>query len=283
VNKAETFSFVTRENISLNMNLQRAKSNRKNIVVIYFHGGGLLYGTRDDLPKPYVEQFLQAGYDFLAVDYLLAPEAKLDLILQSAFETLIFCQNDPKLSSLTSKYILFGRSAGAYLAFILCDMLLKTAAAPLALISLYGYARLDDPQFNTPSKYYSKLPVVSDESIRKIIAKTPVTYGPMDLRFSLYIKARQEGSWIKALCGNESPEKYSLSNEQLQNFPPTFLAAATLDPDVPYRISKTLSRLIPDSHLLTIYQEVHDFDRDTTNDSGRQTYSEILSWLEKKL
>ena len=283
MNKAETFSFVTRENISLNMNLHRAKSNRKDIVVIYFHGGGLLYGTRDDLPKPYVEQFLQAGYDFLAVDYLLAPEAKLDLILRSAFETLIFCQNDPKLSSLMGKYILFGRSAGAYLAFMLCDMLRKKAAAPLALISLYGYARLDDPQFNTPSKYYSKLPVVSDESIRKIIAKTPVTYGPMDLRFSLYIKARQEGSWIKTLCGNEPLEKYSLSNEQLQNFPPTFLAAATMDPDVPYRISKTLSRLIPDSHLSTIYQEVHDFDRDTTNDSGRQTYSEILSWLEKKI
>lgn len=286
MNKPEIFSFVTEENIKLNVNLHRAKNNRKNITILYFHGGGLLYGVRDDLPEIYINKFLNAGYDFLALDYPLAPESKLDMILKSAFEMLFFyLKNLDKVFELkNNKYVLFGRSAGAYLSFMMCDMLIKNQALmPMAIISLYGYARLDEVQFNTPSKYYNKLANVPDESIEKIISDSPVTYGPMNLRFSLYIKARQEGTWIKHLCGKEDPTKYSLDEEKLKAFPPTILAAATLDPDVPYRMTKTLRKLIPNSHLITIYKEVHDFDRDVNDESGRLTYEEIIKWLEDRI
>lgn len=286
MNKLETFSFVTEEDIKLNVNLYRAKNNRKNITIIYFHGGGLLYGVRDDLPEIYINKFLNSGYDFLALDYPLAPESRLDMILKSAFEMLVFyLKNLDNVFTLRNKnYVLLGRSAGAYLCFMLCDMLIKNnALMPMAIISLYGYARLDEAQFNTPSKHYNKLAGVPDESIAKIISKSPVTHGPMNLRFSLYIKARQEGTWIQHLCGKEDPTKYSLDDETLKAFPPTLLAAATLDPDVPYKISKTLSKLIPNSHLITIYREVHDFDRDVTDESGRLTYEEIIKWLEDRI
>ncbi|GMA98894.1 alpha/beta hydrolase [Pelosinus sp. IPA-1] len=286
MNKPEIFSFVTEENIKLNVNLHRAKNNRKNITILYFHGGGLLYGVRDDLPEIYINNFLNAGYDFLALDYPLAPESKLDMILKSAFEMLFFyLKNLDKVFKLkNNKYVLFGRSAGAYLSFMMCDMLIKNQALmPMAIISLYGYARLDEVQFNTPNKYYNKLASVPDESIEKIISDSPVTYGPMNLRFSLYIKARQEGTWIKHLCGKEDPTKYSLDDEKLKAFPPTILVAATLDPDVPYRMTKTLRKLIPNSHLITIYREAHDFDRDVNDESGRLTYEEIIKWLEDKI
>lgn len=283
MNKPEFFNFMTEENINLNMNLHRAKSNRKDITILYFHGGGLLYGVRDDLPEIYINKFLNAGYDFLAVDYPLAPESKLDIILKSAFEMLLFYLNnlDKVFALKNNNYILFGRSAGAYLCFMMCDMLIKSKTLlPMALISLYGYARLDETQFNTPNKYYNKLASIPDESIEKIISDSPVTYGPMSLRFSLYIKARQEGTWINHLCGKEDPIKYSLDDENLKTFPPTILAAATLDPDVPYKITKTLSKLIPSSHLITIYKEIHDFDRDVNDESGRVTYEEIIQWME---
>lgn len=286
MNKPETFSFITAENINLNITLYRAKSNRKNITILYFHGGGLLYGIKDDLPEMYINQFLYAGYDFLALDYPLAPESKLDLILKSAFQGLLFYLNnwDKAFALQDHKYILFGRSAGAYLSLMLCSMVIKKEAIlPLAIISLYGYARLDEALFNTPSKYYNKLAKIPNESIEKIISDSPVTYGPMDLRFSLYIKARQDGTWIKYLLGEEDPANYSLDNEQLKTFPPTILAAATLDPDVPYKMSKILCKTIPNSHLITIYKEVHDFDRDIQDDSGRSTYEAIITWLEDKL
>ena len=284
MNKPLTFHFVTKENIQLGLHLHKAKNSKKNATIVYFHGGGLMFGTKDDLPEIYINQFLNAGYDFLALDYLLAPEAKLDFILSSAVELLRFCLKNPGPDFTVDNYVLFGRSAGAYLALMLCDRLRKgDTKPPQAIISLYGYASLDAAEFAAPSKYYRKFPSVTDESIRKIIAAAPPTAGPLPERFFLYIKARQEGTWPKQLCGNEAPEKYSLTTEQLQFFPPTFLAAATLDPDVPYRMSKTLSKLIPDSHLVTLYKEAHDFDRDTADESGRLIYAQIISWLEDKL
>lgn len=286
MNKPEVFSYMTEENIKLNVNLHRAKNNRKNITILYFHGGGLLYGVRDDLPEIYINTFLNSGYDFLALDYPLAPESKLDIILKSAYEFLFFSiKNLDKFFALkNNNYVLFGRSAGAYLCFMMCDMLIKNKALmPIAIISLYGYANLDEVEFNAPSKYYNKLASVSDESIKKIISDSPVTYAPMNLRFSLYTKARQEGSWIKQLCGKEDPSKYSLDDEKIKAFPPAILAAATLDPDVPYKITKKLSKLIPNSYLITIYREVHDFDRDVNDELGKLTYEEIIKWLEDRI
>ncbi|WP_371372622.1 alpha/beta hydrolase [Sporomusa aerivorans] len=283
MNEPEVFSLITEENIKLYANLHRAKINRKNVTIIYFHGGGLLYGVRDDLPELYINTFLNSGYDFLALDYPLAPESKMDQILKSGSDILCFyLQNTDSMFKLKNhKYVLFGRSAGAYLCFMLCDRLIKSQAlAPAAIISLYGYTKLNEAQFNTPSKHYKKLASIPNESIDKIISDSPVTYGPMDSRFSLYIQARQEGTWTKYLCGPEDPSKYSLTDETLKSFPPAILAAATLDPDVPYRMSKCLLKLIPNSHLITIYREVHDFDRDLNDESGRLTYEEIIEWLE---
>ncbi|CVK20342.1 alpha/beta hydrolase [Sporomusa sphaeroides] len=286
MNETEIFSLITAENIKLHASLQRAKNKSKNTTIIYLHGGGLLYGVRDDLPELYINKFLQAGYDFLALDYPLAPESSLDQIFTSAFAMLSYYLNntDSVFKLNNNNYVLMGRSAGAYLAFMLCDRLIKNKARlPAAIISFYGYARLTDSQFTTPSKHYNQLAKVPDEYIANIIADGPVTSGPMAERFSLYIKARQEGTWLTYLCGPEDPAKYSLTDEALRALPPTILAAATLDPDVPYRMSKSLLKLIPDSTLITIYKEVHDFDRDLNDEAGRLAYDEIIEWLEKRV
>lgn len=284
MNSPEFFSFTTKKTIRIDMSLHRATKNRKKTTIIYFHGGGLLYGVRDDLPAIYINKFLNAGYDLLALDYLLAPESKLDSILEASFEMISFYleNSDHVLGLKNDQYIVFGRSAGAYLCFMLCDRFQKrNFPLPLAIISLYGYARLDEVEFNVPNKHYNKLAKIPNEAIEKIISDGPITSGPMNLRFSLYIKVRQEGSWIKYLCGKEDPAHYSLNNETLKSFPPTILAAATLDPDVPYRISKTLSKTIPNARLITLYKEDHDFDRTITDDAGKSTYDEIIAWLAK--
>ncbi|MBI6871138.1 alpha/beta hydrolase [Clostridium aciditolerans] len=286
MNNPNTFSFITEDKIQLTMNLYRAKDNRKNVTIIYFHGGGLLYGVSDDLPEIYINKFLDSGYDFLSFDYPLAPEAKLSLILKSAYEEILYyLDNKQDIFGLENNdYILFGRSAGAYLSFMMCNMLINNdILMPKAIISLYGYTRIDEMQFNVPSKHYNKLAQVPEESIKKILSAAPVTYGPINLRFSLYIKARQEGTWVKYLCNEENPAKYSIKDESLKYFPPTILAASTLDPDVPFKASKLLSRIIPESHLITIYGEVHDFDRDTNNSIGISVYDEIVNWLENKI
>ena len=279
----EILEYKTKENINIKMNFYRSSINRKNTTIIYFHGGGLLYGTRDDLPKPYLEKFLSAGYDFLTLDYPLAPESNIKTIVDSAYEGVTnFIENYNKVFGLESNnYILFGRSAGSYLAFITCNNIIKNNRnLPLAIISLYGYASFNEKEFITPSKHYLKLPLVTNESTKRIISNTPVTYGPMNERFSLYIKARQEGNWIETLCENIDPLDYSVTEEELLTFPKTILVSTSSDPDVPYRISKKLSKTIKGSKLITFYEDVHDFDRDLNSPSGREAYDKILQWLE---
>ena len=49
--------------------------------ILYFHGGGLLFGTRTDLPMLHLESLTASGYCIAAYDYPLAPAAKLEMIL----------------------------------------------------------------------------------------------------------------------------------------------------------------------------------------------------------
>ncbi|MBU3138229.1 alpha/beta hydrolase [Clostridium gasigenes] len=281
----QIFNLLTKENIKLKLNLYRSTSKRKNITILYFHGGGLLYGIRDDLPKIYTDKFLDQGYDILAFDYPLAPESNLNTILEVCYEEILyFLNNYNSVFNLDSNdYILFGRSAGGYLVLITCDRIIKNnIKKPLSIISLYGYSRLDEADFKTPSKYYKSFPKVTEDTIENLISDKPIVYAPINSRFSLYIKARQDASWINYLCSEEDINRFSVDTSSLKNFPPTILSAATLDPDVPYKCSKFLSRNIPNSKLITVYKDVHDFDRDLSAATGAKTYDEIITWLENQ-
>lgn len=80
--------------------------------VVYLHGGGMIYGTKSDLPEELKELFTSNGYTVLALDYLLAPNTKIDHILGALTETFQLLneeiiQNQP--------FGLCGRSAGGYL------------------------------------------------------------------------------------------------------------------------------------------------------------------------
>ena len=56
-------------------------SNDARRIVFYLHGGGLVYGERDDLPSPYVRAITDAGSTLVCADYPLAPETAEQLYL----------------------------------------------------------------------------------------------------------------------------------------------------------------------------------------------------------
>ena len=49
--------------------------------IFYFHGGGLLYGFRKNLPEKQIYVITQAGYEIISFDYPLAPAADLEQIV----------------------------------------------------------------------------------------------------------------------------------------------------------------------------------------------------------
>lgn len=270
----------------------------RHVAVLYLHGGGLVFGSREDLPEPYVRMFLEAGYTLVALDYPLAPEATIDQINEFVFDAWHWLIAAPQVTGEFRAHVLFGRSAGAYLTLMLAARIRQEALSapdpkalpqPAAILDYYGFYDLSDPAFFEPSQRHAALAHVTRESLdTELTPGVPPFSARLSSRYNVYVYARQnEGAWLEFMgltAPDGSPdtalaEKNSLSEAELVQLPPTFITASTDDGDVPYRISKQLKRLLPGAKLHTVYYLDHDFDRDTSNPAGAQAYQAALRFL----
>lgn len=251
-------------------------------VIIYFHGGGFVYGNREDLPRQYIELILRDGYQILAVDYPLSPEVELTEIIDSAIASIKWFL-DSNLSEYP--YFLMGRSAGGYLALQVANSLNSKPQLKQAngLISFYGYFNLQLAAFTLPNRHYLNYKEIDLKSLKHLIKSTPITYTNNPDRFLLYISARQKGHWINLLIKDphdkEKLKSLSLDRSEVQSLPPLFLATSTKDPDVPAQQSKLLNAWHDNAELHLIESSQHDFDRTLINDEGMSVYRLMIKWM----
>lgn len=261
----------------------------RNIAVFYLHGGGLLYGERDDLPLPYVRMLTDAGYTLICADYPLAPECDLPTIVESVYATWTQTVATSLETGTYRGHFLFGRSSGAYLSLLLAREIKLRAnwALPSGILDFYGYHTLCDQALSAPVRSYTSLPEISPSQVDRIQqpAGTQVTSGPKPIRYALYVYARQHANaWHKmlGLDGRDSAssiQAWSLSDEDISSLPPLFITASTGDEDVTFRISKTLSRCAPRATIKPVYYLPHDFDRDPAAPEARQVYRQAIEWM----
>lgn len=247
--------------------------------IFYFHGGGLLFGSKMDLPKYHIEKITNAGYNIFAFNYYLAPESDFNTILDVVINSI-----NKFAKELDKPYFLWGRSAGAYLCLLSVSEGLDIK--PNGIISYYGYGFFKDHWFNTPSEYYLKYPKVQFEDIKNLIEEYPLVHSPVNPRFLLYLYTRQTGKWLEFIGGKEEKEflsNYSLINKDLTNFPPVFLAHNTEDNDVPYEESIELEKRLPNSQLFTCTTIDHDFDRNTNSQLSKDVIHKTIEFLDKSL
>ena len=254
--------------------------------VLYLHGGGLLYGERDDLPEAYAEMLLSDGHALVCADYPLAPETGLAEIHAFINALWDWCAETTASCFGTEHLFVFGRSAGAYLALTLAGRLSADrgrAAQPAGVIDFYGYDDPSDPALAEPSDYYRTYPPVSEEVVRAIVCSKPVSSGPKALRFALYAYARQRGAWLDLMGTDESEAaSFKIPEEAYGAMPPVFYAASTADRDVPYALSKRLARKLGAS-IATVYGKEHDFDRDGTDPDATDVYRKLIAWMDARL
>lgn len=273
-----TFTYNQLNQLELQATLYSA-SNPKGLI-LYFHGGGLIYGSRDDLPSSYINQFTQAGYSLLSLDYPLIPEVKIDTLVQSLEEGIQQLELIPELKNENfSRLIYFGRSAGAFLALLLSQS--KKLKIPEQIISFYGYYSLTEHLLSEPSSYYKNYQTVPFMTVYEVIKKEPIVNSLIEERFPIYLSYRQSGTWVKELLGRKNKaEDFSLTKESLKNLPPTFIAASHSDQDVPVSISQEMSKLIPNTQTFFTKNLPHDFDANLQLDVGKRCYQEVIYWLD---
>ncbi len=277
----ETFCYKE-TNIKLHATLYRSKKKTTRATILYFHGGGLLYGKRTDLPTYHIDTFCDAGYSILAFDYRLSPATKLPHIIDDVKDAIIwYLHNRTHLVYSECPYFLWGRSAGAYLCLLTGKMDLPEK--PIGILSYYGYTFINDSWYNSPNPYYGKFPAVDSAVIKSMCNEDETAEGSLDTRYSLYVYARQTGKWISMLIDNSIDDfynSYSFKNiTDLGSYPPVLLAHSFHDPDVPFAESQALSSLLPKSHFFVASAKIHDFDKDTTCDDSLSLIDESLCFM----
>lgn len=262
--------------------------------ILYFHGGGLLYGSREDLPPSHLEAFTGAGLGIIAFDYPLAPSADLESILKDIADSVrLYTKNALPGIDSSAPFFLFGRSAGAYLCLMgAAKSLFPSKAeeakhfAPLGkasgILSFYGYGFLCDNWFDIPSPHYLRLPPVPDSALEQ--PSSIRTNAPLELYYHAYVYARQKGLWRKLLY----PGKYGsfLSSYSLrfaERLPsPLFCAHSIQDPDVPYEEFLALC----DKYNAKRYvcaSSAHDFDRTESGFLKKMLLEASLTFIREQL
>lgn len=260
--------------------IYRDQDIRPRACIFYFHGGGLLYGMRTDLPSKHIELLTKAGYIIVAFDYPLAPAAKLDQIFADVCGSVnTFAKNMESYLGCHLPYILWGRSAGAYLS-LLAAAKGKLEQKPAGILSYYGYGFLCDHWFETPSQHYCSLPAV-DASCMEACGGRIHAEGSLDTHYMFYVYARQTGTWKELIY--EGRDKFFYLNHTLRTCDrlpcPLFCAHSTDDPDVPYaEFLELCSRFSPTRFIAA--SEEHDFDRDEDSPVTATLLEKTLAFLD---
>ena len=134
-----TFTYKQINDLKINADLYKTDTEHAPLI-IYIHGGGLIWGTRKDINQDQVKLFNEHGYHVLSIAYRLAPETKLPEILEDIEHALEWAVRDLKehLDFNHEKIIVMGNSAGGYLSLMSGTFKFK----PQAVVSVYGYGNI---------------------------------------------------------------------------------------------------------------------------------------------
>ncbi len=248
--------------------------------ILYFHGGGLLYGTREDLPETHINRLTQAGYVIIAFDYPLAPEARLGYILEEVIASINHYVSKPTAYVKQElPFFLWGRSAGAYLCLLAAshsDLQKK----PTGILSYYGYGFLTDSWFSVPSRYYNTMPKVPDSCL-EALPRFLHADGPLDTHYSAYVYARQTGRWKELFY--DGRDKYFFLEYSLRGCDrlpcPLFCTHCMGDTDVPFQEFQALSQKYNAKRYIASGTQ-HDFDREEHTPMTKRLLDATISFLD---
>lgn len=249
------FVYKTVDGHEIKANIFLPQTNGLLPVVVYFHGGGFIFGNRDQgLNNDLKERLLSENFAVVSADYRLAPETKLNEILTDVRDIIKWLRlnGSQQFNVDTSWIAVVGGSAGGYLAL---STGFKNEAKPNAIVAI-----------STPTGFSSQIDPMGDLAVLKqpgpydIVTSSAVSYGDYSSRMTLcrFLIKNGLGSYeIFGFDPAKEPKKldrFTLTNNIKTDFPPTLIIHAKND------------RLVD-------LQQVKDFYQFLTN---KQIYAELF-------
>ncbi|MCG7345683.1 alpha/beta hydrolase [Sporosarcina sp. ACRSL] len=285
-----TVIYKQRENYELKADFYPA-SDKSRPIIVYIHGGGLVWGSREDMKPEQIDFYQRAGFNIFSIDYRLAPETKLPAIKEDIEDALYWVENEgtQQFDYDPTKIAVIGSSAGGFLALLTGTFKNK----PKAIISFYGYGEIIGDWAVKPSPHYSAMTNVPRELAKMLVKNDIISVGPIEKRYAIYMHARQHGVWIEEISGlipmieKEELSKYCPLYHVEADYPPTLLLHGTNDEDVPYEQSvlmvEKLQEIGVESKLITIPDGKHQFDEDWQSPVVQNAFEEVVTFLNNNL
>jgi acetyl esterase/lipase len=228
--------------IKIEVDVYRRNDTQPRPAVVWIHGGALIMGNRDGVPKNIAALCREQNYVLISIDYRLAPEVKLPAIiddLKDAFRWMRTAGAE-RFHLNPEKILVSGGSAGGYLTMMtgIC-----VEPRPTALVAYWGYGDVDGPWYVEPSPFYRKLPLVSKEEAYSVVGSEVTTGHDGKARDKYYLYCRQNGLWTHEVTGfDPKTERQKLDpfcpvRNITPQYPPILMVHGTADTDVPYQES----------------------------------------------
>jgi acetyl esterase/lipase len=264
-----TFIYKTAGACQIKADVHRLPGNEVRPVIIWIHGGALIFGGRGSVKDHQLQRYLRAGYAVVSIDYRLAPETKLPAIIEDLQDAYRWAREQgPQLFQIDpDRVAVVGDSAGGYLTLMAG---FAVTPRPKALVSFYVYGDITGPWTSHADPHYGKLDLIAKKEAYGALGGTVCSESPIFPRVTFYNYCRQNGLWLKEVAGLD-PDKDRATLEQFcpvrhvtREFPPTLLLHGDKDTDVPFEQSELMAAALKEqqvpSRLITMKNYDHLFD-----------------------
>ncbi|WP_303447508.1 alpha/beta hydrolase [Oceanobacillus profundus] len=258
-------------------------------LLVYIHGGGLIWGSRDELSEEQINLYNNAGFNICSIDYRLAPESKLPDIISDIQDALRWLKDEGvnTFNFDPDKIGVIGSSGGGYLALLTGIFEVK----PKAIVSFYGYGNITGDWYTKPSPYFTKMAKVPEALPKMLIQPSILSEAPIEKRYGIYLYCRQQGVWNDYVIGRNQTKaeltKYCPIDNIHSDYPATLLLHGDKDDDVPHEESVNMSRALEDAgitnKLITIPNGKHQFDKEMNDPNVKDAFHQVIQFLKENL
>ncbi|MDR2680355.1 MAG: alpha/beta hydrolase [Tannerella sp.] len=235
------------------------KSDEKPPVLIFFHGGGFIFGNREQgLENVLKEKLLAAGIAVISADYRLAPETKLEEMLKDVSDAVRWVRTSggEKLNIDTNRIAVAGGSAGGYLAI---STGFDPQFAPNAIVAI-----------SSPTGFSTTDIQTGDLSLLQHIRKDSiVSHGDYGDRMDLSRYLRKNELALYGIFGfdpvkePQKLERYTLTGRIKPEYPPTLIIHAKNDRAVKFDDAEAFYSFLQEKGIpseLYVVEDGHNSD-----------------------